>query len=64
MKPAFLLKLVASCQSFFAVGHCPGHFTRKAINTPKARQVFALMEEYKFPIVTQLRAFFGTKGEG
>ena len=57
MKPALLLKVAAGCQLFFAVGHSIGHFTRKAVDDPKARQVFALMEEYKFPIGTQLRSY-------
>jgi heme A synthase len=57
MKPAHLLKFAAGCQLFFAVGHSAGHFTRKSVDAPRARQVFALMEDYKFPIGTKLRSY-------
>lgn len=57
MKPTLALRLATFCILFFIGGHTIGHITRKDAADPKARQVFALMEEYKFPIGNQFRSY-------
>jgi hypothetical protein len=57
MTPKLLLRIAAGAVLFFALGHTMGHLTRKSTNVPEAKAVFKIMEEYKFPIGSQLRSY-------
>jgi hypothetical protein len=57
MTPKLLLRIAAGVVLFFALGHSMGHFTRKNLSTPEAKTVYRVMEEFKFPIGSQMRSY-------